>query len=474
MKLFGTVILFTLFFIVQPHPSLGTEISESSSSLYFSENPIKFDPPIIKKIDTYFLPVRELVRLFDGTIRRSNINLDYTITINNQKYNIKPNVPTYQLNNQKKTFPSSPIVYKTRLYVPMESFLKNLNFKLIKKNNHFYAYSSNASTIEQQTIPLDYTHTETKKITKMYLPISNITLPITPIIINGKKKTDITEFIRILGYKLETIDRYFLIKKNNTIYSFKNGSNQVKISDKNIIKTKKLNYTPTIKNGRFYIPLAPFLNDLGFDYLEQNNTIIILKKLNHIAINDHLNLTLNKNSKIKINQGHQLSDPNRIYWDLGTTKCPNKAIQTKMNSVKTITFGQKNTTCRMVFHLNNSFKTSISKISNQDIKFTFKKTTPKAETSTTITAMQPISPPIQKPGQIASKKIKYQQTLNGKTIIIDPGHGGADPGAVNKSNDYEKYYTLDISKRMKRELEKKEPRLFYFEQKIPIHLYINE
>ena len=100
----------------------------------------------------------------------------------------------------------------------MESFLKNLNFKLIKKNNHFYAYSSNSSTIEQQTIPLDYTHTETKKITKMYLPISNITLPITPIIVNGKKKTDITEFIRILGYKLETIDRYFLIKKNNTIY----------------------------------------------------------------------------------------------------------------------------------------------------------------------------------------------------------------------------------------------------------------
>lgn len=32
-------------------------------------------------------------------------------------------------------------------------------------------------------------------------------------------------------------------------------------------------------------------------------------------------------------------------------------------------------------------------------------------------------------------------------IVIDPGHGGTDPGAVN-NNQYEKDYTLKISKYM--------------------------
>ena len=50
---------------------------------------------------------------------------------------------------------------------------------------------------------------------------------------------------------------------------------------------------------------------------------------------------------------------------------------------------------------------------------------------------------------------QHRQSLRGKTIIIDPGHGGSDPGAVTKTNDYEKYYTLDISKRIQTLLQKK-------------------
>ncbi len=40
------------------------------------------------------------------------------------------------------------------------------------------------------------------------------------------------------------------------------------------------------------------------------------------------------------------------------------------------------------------------------------------------------------------------------TIVIDPGHGGRDPGAVGKSNLYEKNITLAIAKMVKDELEK--------------------
>lgn len=42
-----------------------------------------------------------------------------------------------------------------------------------------------------------------------------------------------------------------------------------------------------------------------------------------------------------------------------------------------------------------------------------------------------------------------------KTIVIDPGHGGKDPGAISRYGTREKDIVLDISKRLKRNLEKK-------------------
>lgn len=42
-----------------------------------------------------------------------------------------------------------------------------------------------------------------------------------------------------------------------------------------------------------------------------------------------------------------------------------------------------------------------------------------------------------------------------KVIVIDPGHGGKDPGAVGKNRRYEKNIVLNISKYVKKELTKK-------------------
>lgn len=44
--------------------------------------------------------------------------------------------------------------------------------------------------------------------------------------------------------------------------------------------------------------------------------------------------------------------------------------------------------------------------------------------------------------------------LKVKTIIIDPGHGGEDPGAIGKSGTMEKNLTLDIAKKLKQRLAK--------------------
>lgn len=49
-------------------------------------------------------------------------------------------------------------------------------------------------------------------------------------------------------------------------------------------------------------------------------------------------------------------------------------------------------------------------------------------------------------------KVKNTFSLFGKMIILDPGHGGIDPGSTYK-DEYEKNYNLEFSRYLKEELE---------------------
>lgn len=53
------------------------------------------------------------------------------------------------------------------------------------------------------------------------------------------------------------------------------------------------------------------------------------------------------------------------------------------------------------------------------------------------------------------KKKRISKGLAHKVIVIDPGHGGRDPGSIGLGKEYEKRYTLDVAKRVKRILESK-------------------
>lgn len=46
-----------------------------------------------------------------------------------------------------------------------------------------------------------------------------------------------------------------------------------------------------------------------------------------------------------------------------------------------------------------------------------------------------------------------QQVLKGKRVVVDPGHGGSDPGAISYSGEYEKHITLAISNYLKEYLQ---------------------
>ena len=127
-----------------------------------------------------------------------------------------------------------------------------------------------------------------------------------------------------------------------------------------------------------------------------------------------------------------------MYWDLQYTKCPSSSVKFNSTKIKKVYFGQKDTSCRMVLYLSNEVIAKSTKINKTNTVISFTPVTKRSIAKKTV-------PP----------KKRSSKNLKGKIIIIDPGHGGNDPGAVTKNNDYEKYYTLDISKRIQSELKRR-------------------
>jgi N-acetylmuramoyl-L-alanine amidase len=60
----------------------------------------------------------------------------------------------------------------------------------------------------------------------------------------------------------------------------------------------------------------------------------------------------------------------------------------------------------------------------------------------------PAAPPDMKDSDGAKLSLSRQLGLKIKTIAIDAGHGGHDPGAIGKSGLKEKTITLDIAQRL--------------------------
>lgn len=56
-------------------------------------------------------------------------------------------------------------------------------------------------------------------------------------------------------------------------------------------------------------------------------------------------------------------------------------------------------------------------------------------------------------GWCSSDYLKETYPLSGKTILLDPGHGGKDPGSISYSGKYEKYVNLEVAYKIKDKLE---------------------
>lgn len=64
----------------------------------------------------------------------------------------------------------------------------------------------------------------------------------------------------------------------------------------------------------------------------------------------------------------------------------------------------------------------------------------------------PSSPPAQ-PGQKPPRQAEQPDIQRLVTVVIDPGHGGEDPGAIGRGGSYEKHVTLAIARRLKAKID---------------------
>jgi N-acetylmuramoyl-L-alanine amidase len=410
----------------------------SYSTLHFSENPVLFDPPIIEQNGHLFVPIRDLIGPFTGTITQSRKDYEYTITLENTTFRIREYTPTYYRNNQPATFVAAPFKANTRLYVPLSDILSDIGYTLIQNDDGLYAAPSSTSIPapppEEAAHPShtnyrldDATPTPSMTPKALYLPLSRQRLAFKSLRHHNIEYANLNDFLRYLGYTITINAPTIVLEKDGIQYVFTHES-----TDATIIRHTKTAHTvahpPRIVNGALYLPFQSFLHDLGFDYVDRGTDRIILRKLHRITISDDDSITLIKNTQIALTDGTPLTSPNRIFWDLPFTACPNRGLDVDHRIVETIVFGQHDTVCRMVMHLKKPADASV--------------TSPTPTTSTISFAPIGDAMPPQKTA-----------SLRGKVIIIDPGHGGNDPGAVTKTNDFEKYYTLDISRRLKKEIE---------------------
>lgn len=121
--------------------------------------------------------------------------------------------------------------------------------------------------------------------------------------------------------------------------------------------------------------------------------------------------------------GNRLSNPDRLYFDINNSRLKKelqKTIAVGNGMLKTVRAGQfSDSTVRVVLDLD--------KMTNYKV----------------LTMEGPIRLVIDIYGERQAASVK-------KRIVIDPGHGGHDPGAVGPKNLYEKDVVLDIALKLKK------------------------
>ncbi len=186
---------------------------------------------------------------------------------------------------------------------------------------------------------------------------------------------------------------------------------------------------------------------LLFPSISNSNDMVEVRGVRHWSDFDYIRIVVDLSGNAEFTRG-RLSDPERLFFDLKNTRI-RKGIETNITIggkvLKAIRIGQfAPDTVRIVFDLETTLY-DFRVFSLED----------PSRLVIDIISRQPKTPDELK--QELKTESNIVPKLLRRTVVIDPGHGGHDPGAVGPGGLFEKDVVLDISLMIREIMQKEYP-----------------
>jgi N-acetylmuramoyl-L-alanine amidase CwlD len=363
---------------------------------------------------------------------------------------------------------------KNVLFIDLESILLNEQFDLkhqedmvtISKQGKKYIFSTKNSKVKvissKKSESLNLVHPIVIKNGKTYFPFLSFVSALNVGMDWNSKTRTITLISSIQKIQIIKEDNIYKLKvfSTNNIEPLKpkklsdqsgfyidipfSSSDHKSIDSKNSpisnIQIQKTNRTTT----RLKVLLKENISHSELLSTSFGAELVFYNFITNIKQTTHKNrtyITIKGNGSFKANVWFA-KNPNRLIIDIPKTLSGLPQIIRAKNPVyhhiRTSQFQTKPLSTRIVIDLYFKSKFTTKRLASNMLEVSF----PIIKKSKTTIKKKP------KP------KPKDKGNLSNKIIAIDPGHGGADPGAVGRNRIYEKNYTIDISNRLKKLLTK--------------------
>ena len=237
-------------------------------------------------------------------------------------------------------------------------------------------------------------------------------------------------------------------------------------------KAKKMGKTTKFVEGTIMVPLEFFLTKsfgdviLGKVKWDYNEKILRISRdynLLSVRLYTHTKYTrivLDTKAKLKYSVVKDYPDKLLVTIYHGVLKNRKDSFTVNDGRVKNITSEQNRRSTRLSIHLDKLAKDykDFQLENPYRIVIDIKGGEVKVSSKPSVSAKKAVSPKKKKTVRITKKVVSSKPSSSGlkiKTIVIDAGHGGKDPGAIGRRGTREKNIVLDIAKRLARMLKEK-------------------
>ena len=407
--------------------------THKNSDLIYKNKVLNFSKFLIKKNNiVYFNPSHFFKTLsYKNTTTTSAINLTY----NNFSYTFDLNSRLWSGKHKDRSWSflaeTSIIKHNNDYYFPVNSFFSFLDYTV------FYNSLSSSFELLDNIHSVSFYNSSVKKGINI---VSRHSLSFSLDLSNENplKQTLIIPFSKSFNKKKHTTYFSSLIESlilSNKYLTFEQLDSNKHFNSKNNSKLllsmkKPFSFFPQKSTSGLYLSMKKMLSAVSVSKQKSLYKITLsgtnidspkIYKENNMIICD-FNNTINALSRLKKINGYNF-----------------RAIRSSQLSTSPLK-------SRFVLDFNNSIPEFDIKQSKDSVIISFKAESPK-KTFAAVSKSKTLSK--------KRKKSKTKQLgLRNKIIILDPGHGGVDPGAIVDRTLYEKRYTLDIAKRVQGLLEK--------------------